>query len=117
MNEVDRQVAELQAQSKENKKAEYSVEVESEELREGQYLRAVLDATPAENAIEIDRSLLVDQRQLYAVQDTLLKLIDVEVVHLTDQKAVVKGVEEGTLLVRKPIAGAFADMLVKIVEE
>jgi hypothetical protein len=30
---------------------------------------------------------------------------------------VVKGVEEGTLLVRKPIAGAFADMLVKIVEE
>ena len=93
------------------------VEVESEELREGQYLRAVLDATPAENAIEIDRSLLVDQRQLYAVQDTLLKLIDVEVVHLTDQKAVVKGVEEGTLLVRKPIAGAFADMLVKIVEE
>lgn len=93
------------------------VEVESEELREGQYLRAVLDAAPAEKAIEIDRSLLVDQRQLYTVQDTLLKLIDVEVIHLTDQKAVVKGVEEGALLVRKPIAGAFADMLVKIVEE
>lgn len=32
MNEVDRQVAELQAQSKENKKAEYSVEVESEDI-------------------------------------------------------------------------------------
>ena len=31
MNEVDRQVAELQAQSGEKKKAEYSVEVESED--------------------------------------------------------------------------------------
>jgi hypothetical protein len=32
MNEVDRQVAELQAQSEEKKKAEYSVEVESEDI-------------------------------------------------------------------------------------
>lgn len=32
MNEVDRQVAELQAQSQEKKKAEYSVEVESEDI-------------------------------------------------------------------------------------
>lgn len=93
------------------------VEVESEDLREGQYLRAVLDAAPAENAIEIDRSLLVDQRQIYTVEDTLLKLMDVEVVHLTDQKAVVRGVEDGMLIIRKPVAGAFADMLVKIVEE
>ena len=93
------------------------VEVESEDLREGQYLRAVLDATPAENAIEIDRSLLVDQRQIYTVEDTLLKLMDIEVVHLTDQKAVVRGVEDGMLIIRKPVAGAFADMLVKIVEE
>ncbi|MAJ31988.1 MAG: efflux transporter periplasmic adaptor subunit [Flavobacteriaceae bacterium] len=93
------------------------VEVKSEDLREGQYLRAVLDAAPAENAIEIDRSLLVDQRQIYTVEDTLLKLMDVEIVHLTDQKAVVKGVEDGTLFIRKPVAGAFTDMLVKIVEE
>lgn len=93
------------------------VEVESEDLREGQYLRAILDAAPAENAIEIDRSLLVDQRQIYTVEDTLLKLMDVEVVHLTDQKAVVRGVEDGMLIIRKPVAGAFADMLVKIVEE
>ncbi|MAJ37314.1 MAG: efflux transporter periplasmic adaptor subunit [Flavobacteriaceae bacterium] len=93
------------------------VEVESEDLREGQYLRAVLDAAPAENAIEIDRSLLVDQRQIYTVEDTLLKLTDVEVVHLTDQKAVVRGVEDGMLIIRKPVAGAFTDMLVKIVEE
>lgn len=93
------------------------VEVESEDLREGQYLRAVLDAAPAENAIEIDRSLLVDQRQIYTVEDTLLKLMDVEVVHLTDQKVVVRGVEDGMLIIRKPVAGAFADMLVKIVEE
>ena len=32
MNEVDRQVAELQAQSEQKKKAEYSVEVESEDI-------------------------------------------------------------------------------------
>ena len=43
MNEVDRQVAELQAQSGEKKKAEYSVEVESEDVA----------AETEENEIEI----------------------------------------------------------------
>jgi len=43
MNEVDRQVAELQAQSGEKKKAEYSVEVESEDIA----------AETEENEIEI----------------------------------------------------------------
>ena len=57
MNEVDRQVAELQAQSGEKKKAEYSVEVESEDVA----------AQTEENEIEIPQEKKTFEAE---VQDT-----------------------------------------------
>ena len=59
MNEVDRQVAELQAQSGEKKKAEYSVEVESEDI-----------ATPTEeNEIEIPQENKTFQAEVDDTQE------------------------------------------------
>ncbi len=59
MNEVDRQVAELQAQSGEKKKAEYSVEVESEDIA----------APTEENEIEIPQESKTFQAEVDDTQE------------------------------------------------
>lgn len=81
MNEVDRQVAELQAQSKENKKAEYSVEVESEDIaapteekeieipQEQKTFEAEVDDTQEEPVVE-DKS---KQEEVRAEEETSSK--------------------------------------------
>ena len=59
MNEVDRQVAELQAQSGEKKKAEYSVEVESEDIA----------AETEENEIEIPQDKKTFEAEVEETQE------------------------------------------------
>ncbi|KPM32615.1 RND family efflux transporter MFP subunit [Croceitalea dokdonensis DOKDO 023] len=90
------------------------IEVAGTGLKEGQYLEAELDAKNEENAIEIDRSLLTENQQIYVVRDSVLDVIDVTPVYFSDKTVVLKDVPEGETIVSKPVAGAYAGMLVRI---
>ncbi|MBT8239263.1 MAG: HlyD family efflux transporter periplasmic adaptor subunit [Croceitalea sp.] len=90
------------------------IEVKGENLKEGQYLEASLNAKNEEMAIEIDRSLLTDNKQIYVVRDSVLDVIDVHPVYFTDKKVVLKNVPDGETIVSKPLVGAYAGMLVKV---
>jgi hypothetical protein len=46
-----------------------------------------------------------------------LDLLAVDPVYFSDKKVVLKNVPEGTVMVSKPVVGAYAGMLVKILEE
>ena len=90
------------------------IEVSGEQLKAGQYLEANLSAKNETNAIEIDRSLLIDNSQIYVVRDSILDVINVSPVYFTDKKVVLKNVPDGATIVSKPVAGAYAGMLVKV---
>ena len=90
------------------------IDVKDAGLKEGQYLQARLSAKEEQNAIEIDRALLLENNQVFVVRDSILDLIPVQPVHFSDRTVVLKGVEDGTILVSKPVVGAYAGMLVKI---
>lgn len=90
------------------------IEVKGKDLKEGQYLEANLNAKSEENAIEINRSLLLENNQIYVVRDSILDVIDVSPVYFTDKKVVLKDVPNGETIIAKPVAGAYAGMLVKI---
>lgn len=90
------------------------IQVTDPALREGMYLEAHLNAKSEQDAIEVSRKLLVDNTKLYIVRDTVLDLIDVNPVYFSAEKAVIKGVEDGTLILSKPIPGAYDGMQVKI---
>lgn len=90
------------------------IEVVHEDLKEGMYLEANLNARSEHDAIEVSRKLLIDNHQLYVVKDSVLDLIDVTPVYFSAEKAVIKGVENGTQLVSKPTPGAYPGMRVKI---
>lgn len=93
------------------------IEVKGNDLKEGQYLEVVLQAKSEEKAYEVSRKLLVDNSKLYVVKDTVLDLIDVNVVFENNNSVVIKDLEDGVLLLSKLVPGAHAGMLVKVFNE
>ncbi|MEO9891844.1 HlyD family efflux transporter periplasmic adaptor subunit [Aurantibacter sp.] len=93
------------------------IEVKNSDLREGMYLEANLDARNETDAIEVDRGLLLEGDKIFVVRDTILDLIDVRPVYFSDKKVVLKDVPNGTVIVSKPILGAYTGMAVRIFED
>jgi multidrug efflux pump subunit AcrA (membrane-fusion protein) len=94
---------------------EVYIGVSGKELREGMYLRGDAAARTLENVVEIDRTLLIDDNQVYVVRnDTLLGLQPVTVRKTDRYSALVSGLADGTELVTSTVAGAFDGMRVKI---
>ncbi|PCE65832.1 efflux RND transporter periplasmic adaptor subunit [Sediminicola luteus] len=90
------------------------ISVSHPDLKEGMYLEARLNAKAESDAIEVNRSLLMENDQVFVVRDTILDLIDVDPVFFSDKTVVLKNVPNGSLLVSKPVSGAYAGMLVKV---
>jgi multidrug efflux pump subunit AcrA (membrane-fusion protein) len=93
------------------------IQVAHKDLKEGMYLEADLVAKSEKNAFEISRKLLIENKQLFVVNDTILNLIDVNPVYFSADKVIIKGLKNGTLIVSKPVVGAYDGMLVKIFNE
>ncbi|WP_405412803.1 efflux RND transporter periplasmic adaptor subunit [Maribacter sp. Asnod1-A12] len=93
------------------------IEVQGDNLREGMYLEADLDAKKEENAIEVDRGLLLEGNKIFVVRDSILDIIDVDPVYFSDKRVVLKNVPNGLTIVSKPISGAYSGMAVKIYAE
>jgi hypothetical protein len=77
-------------------------------------MEASLNAREEVDAIEIDRSLLMENDRIFVVRDSVLDLIDVNPVYFTDKSVVLKDVPEGTTIISKPVVGAYSGMLVKV---
>lgn len=93
------------------------IEIRDSSLKEGMYLEANLDARAEENAIQIDRSLLLENNQIYVVKDSVLGVINVKPVYFSDKKVVLKEVPNGTTILAKPLMGSYTGMAVKIYKE
>jgi len=93
------------------------IEVKNSSLKEGMYLQANLDAKEEENAIEIDRSLVNDRNEIFAVNDSILKSIEVNPVYFSDKRVVIKGVPDGEVILTRQVSGAYNGMRVKIAGE
>ncbi|MFT4753958.1 MAG: membrane fusion protein (multidrug efflux system) [Salibacteraceae bacterium] len=91
------------------------VELNKSNLKEGLYLEALIAGQGKSNAIELPRNSLVDGNQVYVINaDTTLKLQQIEVVHKTRETIIVQGIEDQTLILQKPIPGAYVGMKVLI---
>ncbi|SDG42911.1 efflux RND transporter periplasmic adaptor subunit [Psychroflexus sediminis] len=91
------------------------IEVKDSSLKEGMYLKALIEAKKEENAISIDRSLIDDEDNIFVVKDTILKRLKVKPVYFSDEQVVVKGIPEGELILAKQVPGAFSGMRVEVI--
>ena len=88
------------------------IEVRGKELKEGMFLEAVMIGNPKENAFEISRNLLIDESNLYIVQDDVLQLVSVDPVYFNRNMVIVRGLKDGDQMVSKPVPGAYDGMKV-----
>ncbi|WP_457617745.1 efflux RND transporter periplasmic adaptor subunit [Lutibacter sp.] len=93
------------------------IEVRGKDLKEGQYLEASLLAKSENNAVEVSRNLLIENSKLFIVKDSILNLVTVNPIFENKNTVVIKGLDNGTKLLSKPISGAYDGMLVKIAIE
>jgi len=90
------------------------IEVADKNLKEGMYLEANLDAKKEENAIQVDRNLLLEGNKIFIVRDSILDVIDVLPVYFSNKSVVLKEVPNGITIMSKPLSGAYTGMAVKI---
>jgi len=90
------------------------IEVTNPDLREGVYLEASLDAREEPNAYSMSRTLLQAGDYVFTVKDSVLERMPVNPVYFSEKSVVVKDIPDGTLVVSKPVPGAYQGMLVKI---
>lgn len=88
------------------------IDVRGKNLREGMYMKAKINAKDIQDAIELPRELLVNQTFVYVVEKNVLRLKEVDVVKLTPNAAIIKGLPNGTNILNKSIPGAFDGMQV-----
>ncbi len=88
------------------------IELSGHGLKEGMYLRAYLQSKVLNDIMEIPRNLLIDQHKLYLIQDSLLVLSTIQVIHQNEQSIVVRGLKDKDQLLIKPVPKAFEGMKV-----
>jgi len=92
------------------------IELHGKDLKEGMYLEAIMNGSPIDGSIEIARSLLVDETKVYIVQDGILQLVKVEPVFFNQKTVVIKGLQDGQVIISKIVPGSYSGMEVKIYE-
>jgi HlyD family secretion protein len=93
------------------------VEVKADNLKEGMYLEAQLEAKDVPNAIKISRKLLVNNSEIFILRDSVLDVIKVKPIYFSPNDVVIKDVPDGTQILSRPLPGAYSGMLVKANKE
>ncbi|UZR93656.1 efflux RND transporter periplasmic adaptor subunit [Chondrinema litorale] len=89
------------------------VQASGKGLKEGMYLKGRINADIINDALEVPRKLLMNDRELYVVKDSMLVSKTVEIVKLNDETVIVRGLEDGTEIIRENLTGAYDGMKVK----
>lgn len=83
-------------------------------LSDGVYVSASLQGNDIENAISLPRALVSQDGFIYTVKNEVLQSLAVKVLHFSEDEVVVSGIPDGTMILAKPILGAYEGMTVKV---
>ena len=94
------------------------IRVTGKGLQEGQYLQTNIETTNDKPVVEINRSLLVDNKYVYAVErDSVLTTKNVSVVYLGEKTALIEGLEDGSIILDQALPGAYDGKIVKVIKK
>jgi len=90
------------------------LQVSGKGLEEGMFLEASIAATEIENAIELPRSILMTDNQLYVTDGKTLQQQEVEPLYFTEKTVIVRGLKDGMQVLTKMPPSAYPGMEVVI---
>jgi multidrug efflux pump subunit AcrA (membrane-fusion protein) len=92
------------------------IQVSGSNLRENLYLSGEIEANIQAQVIEVSRTLLVENEKIFTVPDSSLQLLPVQVVKIGANTVLLRGVPDGTRLLKENFPGAFEGMPVRILQ-
>ena len=90
--------------------------VRGSKIKENMYLKGSISSGKIENVYELPRDLMLEGDEVYVVNDSILAKKNYEVVRLKEETALVRGLEDGTSLLKKSFPGIFEGMKVNVKE-
>ena len=90
------------------------IKIKGTNLKEGMYLKGGVEGNLITNAFAVPRLLLLPNDRLYAVSDSVLVSLPVDVIKVNSDQVIVKGLIDGTDLVAKPLTTAIVGTKVEI---
>jgi len=94
--------------------AQVFIKVSGDKLKEGMYLQGGIASKGIESAVKVPRSLLVNQNQIFLVQDSTLQLVDVNVIKIEGTEAFVGGIKEGASILSTNLSNPYNGMKVNV---
>ncbi len=95
----------------------FFVKVDSEDLKEGMFLQAKVEARKIPNSFQLSRSSLIDKDQVYVVQADSLVLKEITNEYFTQNEVVISGLKDGEVVLNKVPPSAFPGMKVSVYKE
>ena len=95
----------------------FFVKVEGNDLKEGMFLQAKVQAKRIPNSFQLSRSALVDNNKVYVVKEGKLVLRNIENQFYNQDQAVITGLNNGEVVLTKVPPTAFEGMNVTIYQE
>jgi multidrug efflux pump subunit AcrA (membrane-fusion protein) len=89
------------------------VSVQGEQLKEGMFLKGKIKTGNISNAFPLSRNLVREDQKLFIVKDSILALRTVDVVRFSGDTAIVRGIPDGTKILKEAFPGAYEGMPVK----
>lgn len=84
-----------------------------QKIYDGQFFQATIPARTVKNGMIMPRNAIYNGNEVFVVNDTLLKMVKVNLLRLSDEEAIFNGLQEGTDLVIEPLIGAYNNMIVE----
>ena len=88
------------------------VEVRDDQLRDGQYVSAIIEGASLKDVVKMKANLLLENDHVYIVQDSVLTLQKVVPLNYIKDSVVVKGVTKESILLDQVLANAYPGMKV-----
>lgn len=80
-------------------------------LKDGMFVSASLKV-PVDRAVILSRELLDSENRLFALRDSVVFRLPVEVVSSSGKTAVVRGIADGTVILAEPVEGGYNGMVI-----
>ena len=89
----------------------------NQKIYDGQFMQAAIPARVIKDGMTIPRKAIYNGSEVFVVEDTLLKVKQIDIYRTTEEHAIVSGLPVGTDIVVEPLVNAHNNMVVRKLEQ
>lgn len=88
-----------------------SIKPNGQKIYDGQFFQAAIPARTIKNGMIMPRNAIYNGNEVFVLKDSLLKKESINVIRLSEETAIVNGLDAGEELVIEPLLGAYNNMV------